>query len=103
MLGLIGLVSKGTTVLDYVSQRLANACNAFHAEINAIIAACIVIYDCNMCDNIGVLIDTQAAFLSLNLYTTTSLLVRLCKTDLSGYCYLYDITLAWVSEMLCSN
>ncbi|XP_046811157.1 uncharacterized protein LOC124420850 [Lucilia cuprina] len=67
-----------------ISHRLPNNCSVFQAEIFAIMSACRVLHDLNIRGNIGIFVRSQAALLSLNSYTTTSLLVRQSKSVNAG-------------------
>lgn len=79
-----------------ISHRLPDECSVFQAEIFAIVAACRVLGERNIHGNVGVFVDSQAALMSLDSCTTTSILVRQCRNELSRLGRQSDITLIWV-------
>ncbi|GBP01379.1 hypothetical protein EVAR_70541_1 [Eumeta japonica] len=87
-----GVFSHELGILD--SHRLPDSCSFFQAEV---FAACRTMHGRDSLGSIGIFVDSQAAILALNSYTTTSSLFEECKQELSRLSCLFVITLVWFS------
>ena len=65
-------------------------------EILAISEACRILLTKEIRGKIGIFVDSQAAFLSLDSCTTSSIIVGQCKEELFNLGRLSEITLVWV-------
>ncbi|GBP12183.1 hypothetical protein EVAR_74176_1 [Eumeta japonica] len=78
------------------SHRLPDGCSVFQAEVFAVMAAYRAVHGRDSSGSIGIFVDSQAAILALNSYTTTPSLVKECKQELSRLSCLSVIAIVWV-------